>query len=320
MTRAFNYPLSIPPLETPIVNEQGRLTDPWRRWFEGVQIQAGGQGGDALFDAVVQGFVEASEARAFAEGVERLTRLVQDQSRINEASIEQAAQESRREIRQLSDSVRAEIESALAGLGNLSRNDLLAPQFAVRGLAGVQQTNSIGRESMMTPTIPNTNPVMADFETRQIFTSTSVGNEPVPQLPDATVNVRFFYEFEATADIFDWYYWRVRISRETIAGTTLSTIYDGNRLWNVSQATNGASGNAASNAYPISRGETIEVFDVLPSSSIYPGYIYRARLDPIPSPGDPDRPVEGFNKATTRIFDCKQRTLIVDAPTPRVTI
>ncbi|MGY6663358.1 MAG: TipJ family phage tail tip protein [Glycocaulis sp.] len=194
----------------------------------------------------------------------------------------------------------------------------LYPDMAIDGFAGVEQRNQLGSESMMSPSIPNTNPVLSHFPTRQVFTSLAAGNEPVPNIPGMRVRVSFFYEFEATADIFDWFYWRVRISRETTAGSTIATIYDGNRLWNVSQATSGASGNAASNAYPISRGETIEVFDTIPSPGNAGGYTYRARLDPIASPGNATTPVEGFNKATTRIFNVKQRVLIASAPRPGV--
>lgn len=82
MTRAFNYPLSIPPLEAPLVTPNGRTTSEWRRWFEGVQIQAGGQGGDELF--VVQNDVDDLQA----------TRLVTAEAGASFAGIEIVARDS----------------------------------------------------------------------------------------------------------------------------------------------------------------------------------------------------------------------------------
>ena len=47
--RNYRYPNAIPPLGTPMVDAKGQTTDAWRRYFEAITIQSGGQGGDDLF-------------------------------------------------------------------------------------------------------------------------------------------------------------------------------------------------------------------------------------------------------------------------------
>lgn len=48
--RNFRYPVAIPPLGTPAIGPDGHITEVWRRFFESQVVQAGGQGGDEIYD------------------------------------------------------------------------------------------------------------------------------------------------------------------------------------------------------------------------------------------------------------------------------
>ena len=200
----------------------------------------------------------------------------------------------------------------------------LYPGMAVEGFAGVESTQfDPAEESFMTLGIPNTSPTLSHFLRPYWYTQTG---PVIPWRASAKINIQARYSLRATASIFDWFYWRQELWRRhdgnvgvgfNLTGDTL--LFEENLLWNVSQATNGASGNAASNAYPITQAFNVDFVDTLPASGGHSGgYRYWLRLVPIQTPNGADTPVEGFNKANTRTFGVYNKYIHASSPTPIV--
>lgn len=131
--RNFRYPAAIPPIQTPLVDpESGLVHEAWRRWFESLQIQAGGQGGDAIFDAELLALVQGSENAAAIEALSGVASFIETSLRAQQEGALQASEEARREIRQIADSLRAELEATLAGLGELARRDIVTNRVVLQ--------------------------------------------------------------------------------------------------------------------------------------------------------------------------------------------
>lgn len=130
--RQFRYPTAIPPLDVrPIDPDTGFWTYEWRAWLESMQIQAGGQGGDALYDADIRSAVQAEENRAILDEVAREQRQLSDFVAALRGDQSAEIDALRREV----DRLRGDIAQALASLGDLAREGQVVDSLVSRGAA-----------------------------------------------------------------------------------------------------------------------------------------------------------------------------------------
>jgi hypothetical protein len=177
--REFRYPTAIPPLETrPIDPETGTWTYPWRVWLEGQQIQAGGQGGDAIYDAAISPFILAEENRDRIEAVERLVRS-QD----------------------------AQLQAALGALGDLARVD----QANTRNIRN-KAVSDIVAEALASGVLTDTNPKRSNSQTvTDDADLTNFENE-------ATVLVSVDFEHSIDLGAYAWCVMRCDLLRRPLSG------------------------------------------------------------------------------------------------------
>lgn len=175
--RQFRYPTAIPPLETrPVDPQTGTWTYEWRSWFEAMQLQAGGQGGDAIYDASIAPFVLAEENR---DKIEALERLVRSQD--------------------------AQLSAALAALGDLARIDTARAQnIGSNELGGVASVSPATHD--WATSSPSASWAPSDLNNFQTTTSALRLN------PGQSVRIRFSYVQRCIKDAFEHFTYRDRVT------------------------------------------------------------------------------------------------------------
>lgn len=188
--RMYRYPTAIPPVDTRLTDDRGILTYPWRAWFESMQLQAGGQGGDAIYDANAAALTLAEENR---ERIEQLTRQLR-------------AQES-------------QVVAALSALGDLSRLDRANSRNLVRGAIGSRQIGT-DTDHYLVPAGTYANGAAA----QSAFDNLSLTASPNLRLDAGDrVDVNVDVYIEATADLFNHCYLTIEVQRLGGSGTSVLT-------------------------------------------------------------------------------------------------
>jgi|GEM_PF-2510593 len=200
----------------------------------------------------------------------------------------------------------------------------LYPAMAAEGFSGAEADFlSASALDMMASGHPTTSPSLSDFETHSWATD---DGPAIPYIASAKVKILADYTLTATADTFSWFYWKHELWRRHEGETSSSFTQTGDlllrsepQIWNVSQGTNGASGNAVSNNWPVPTQRSVAAKDTLPASGGNSGgYRYWVRIVPIAGPGGGSTPVEGFNITSPRIFELTSRYIEARQPRPGV--
>lgn len=227
--RQFRYPSAIPPLETrPVDPQTGTWTYEWRAWFEAMQLQAGGQGQDAIYDATIAAQTLGEENRDRIEALER---------RQSEASIA--------------------LTAGLSALGELSRLDKASARNLARATVGSRQIGT-DTDHYLVPagTYANGAAAQAAFDNLDIIASPNLRLDA----GDA-VDVDLDIYIEATADIFNHCYLTVEIQRLGGTGTSVLT----SRSIYINHVD--VSGNMTSAGYEVPERVSIRLQDTIPSAA-----------------------------------------------------
>lgn len=229
MTRNFRYPIALPPYETPFFQEDGRtLHSAWREWFEGAQLQLGGQGNDAIWDATLNSQTLGEENRDRIEALERSQ---------SEATIA--------------------LTAALSALGELSTLDQAGARNIRRAAVGSRQVGT-DTDHFLVPagTYVNGSAAQAAFDNLDLTASPNLRLEA-----DDVVDIDVDVYIEATAGLFNHCYLNVDVQRLGGAGTTTITA----RSIYIDHLD--ASTNMISAGYEVPERVNFKIRDVIPSTA-----------------------------------------------------
>jgi hypothetical protein len=138
--RNYRYPNAIPPLGTPMVDAKGQPSDAWRRYFEAITTQLGGQGGDMLTD--LRTLSESSNARDIEELralIDQLSGQISDTA----SQLEQAKQDAERQAAVLTQDVSTIV--ALRPLGPLAEKSTVdTPDITQNAVTNADSTTATG--------------------------------------------------------------------------------------------------------------------------------------------------------------------------------
>jgi F0F1-type ATP synthase membrane subunit b/b' len=235
----------IPQVNEPLGYVDGKPLYPtvaWQQFLDALWKRTGGFR-DGLFDEVIRSLVEASETRGALASVESLTRALESLAQANDADIRQAIEASRqeassriddaraqtlssalelienarREIRAEAESTRAEVQSALAALGELARLDEAARRNIAVGAIGNQGQGFIASHAIRT--LPAATPTSTASYT---FLTQRTGFFTVPA--NSTVTLEVSFQFRAPSDLFDWFFYKYALRLEAEGGGTQTLI------------------------------------------------------------------------------------------------
>lgn len=234
--RNFRYPNAIPPLGSIMVGKDGQPTEEWRRYFEAVTTQLGGQGGDQLDD--MRTLSESDNTR----DIEELRALIdQLQGQISDTSsqLEQAKQDAERQLAVISQEVAT--ASALRPLGPLAEKSAVATsdieQNAITNADSSEATADRSAVSTTqaelarhTQTLTSGSTVIIDVR----FTYNDIGessgftaNLSAVGSPNRDVLIRLVRDPDGSADVLTSYYMLTDRAFGTDASATAARIFEG---------------------------------------------------------------------------------------------
>lgn len=221
--RDFRYPTAIPPLEVqPVDPKTGEWSWEWRRYFESLQIQVGGQGGDAIYDA--EGL--AANAEQLSILAQNVTRLQQDVETLRNDGFDQQAALARKLQEQAQDveALRAGVDDARAR--KIARGDILpaevfrsalADNAASRTVSGYEQEHEVWPTGFG-PTGSNANASGNDTVGTN-WPSKTLELKPSVSLTDvkagSPVLIWISYKLTPTSSAYDWMYFEHEVFRRS---------------------------------------------------------------------------------------------------------
>lgn len=135
MTERVRQNVIIPQVNEPLGYADGKPVYPtvaWQQYFEGLWKRTGAFN-DGLLEEIVRSFVETSENRAAIEAITGLVRALESLAQSNAEDSRQSIEEAFSRLRRLEDNLRAQVESTLASLGELSRLDVAGRENIATG-------------------------------------------------------------------------------------------------------------------------------------------------------------------------------------------
>jgi len=302
--RNYRYPNAIPPLGSSIVDADGQLADQWRRFFEAITTQLGGQGGDDLFGLQIQQTVMDGTT----ERQERLeAELV---TRVNAAEAQGAG------VADRLDALDAQI-AALAGgivapgLGVLAGRDFVGRDVASGDFAGIVARANDATADWVDPSVSSPTKAATNYQTLSLTT----GDFAVR--PGDRIQVQMSYKNQGIRDMYEHFSHQEEVLILTSGGTTVATLNDDvYPAW--SSANTGYVPSSWSGEINIRHADTFvqDVPDPLSGSWPSDGQVkVRLRLTPstAASGGGADCIAGGtFNGANVKTyFKCVNRNIIV---------
>lgn len=261
--RQFRYPTAIPPSDVRPVDDNGNWTYPWRAYFESLQLQAGGQGGDALYDADIRAAVQAEENRAVIESQGRELRALADRLTAASGDAEQQIQGAIEQVTRLRSELQAQIGAFEASIGDLARLDQAGARNIARSTVGLRQVVSdTGHFLVPAGTYANGAAAQAAFDPLSIQAAPNLRLEA-----DDLVDIEVDVYIEATSKIFNHCYLAVQVDRNGGAGTSVLA----SRGIYIEHLNNSA--NMTSTGYEVPHQVTLRLRDTIPSTAS--DYAYR---------------------------------------------
>jgi len=211
--RNYRYPNAIPPLGTPMVDANGQPSDVWRRYFEAITTQLGGQGGDDFFALNLQ--------QTIMDGVnERQERLEADLvGRVNSAEATSAGVSDRL------DALAAEISTLangvdVQGLGVLAGRDSVGRDITASDFAGVVARANDATADWVKSAVSSPTKAASDYETLSLTT----GDFTVR--PGDRIEVYISYKNQGIRDMYEHFSHQEQVLLLSSGGTTLATLND----------------------------------------------------------------------------------------------
>ncbi len=209
--REFRYPTAVPPLESPPIDQStGDWSQEWRRYFESLQIQQGGQGGDAIWDGVEQ--QATTEGRL--QAVEALIASLRSDARGQDVDT------LRQEIRAELGRIRGEMISAAPELGSLAYRDKLMQQDAAKGFAGIVAIATDTSADWVKSAVATPSKAATDYETLTLET------DDFKIRPGDRVEVSFSYKNQGVRDMYEHFSHSEKVEILTSADALVSTLVE----------------------------------------------------------------------------------------------